>query len=91
MSELEREKILVFTPSRSLGGKRIVCHDDRYIVKLATETDGVIVSNDTYRQLATESQDYRKTIEERLLMYSFVNDRLVSLQCDKFRKCALKN
>lgn len=76
MSELEREKILVFTPSRKIGGKRIVCYDDRYIVKLAAETDGVIVSNDTYRDLIAESPDFRKAIEERLLMYSFVNDRL---------------
>ena len=77
MSELEQEKILVFTPSRRIGGKRIVCHDDRYIVKLAAETDGVIVSNDTYRDLAAERQDFRKVIEERLLMYSFVSDRLI--------------
>ena len=54
-----------------------MCHDDRYIVKLAAETDGVIVSNDTYRDLAAENQDFCKAIEERLLMYSFVNDRLL--------------
>jgi len=80
MSELEREKILVFTPSRKVGGKRIVCYDDRYIVKLAAETDGVIVSNDTYRDLAAESPNYRKAIDERLLMYTFVSDRLTSLR-----------
>ena len=79
MSELEREKILVFTPSRKVGGKRIVCYDDRYIVKLAAETGGVIVSNDTYRDLAAENPSYRKAIDERLLMYSFVNDRLSSV------------
>lgn len=78
MSQLEQEKILVFTPSRKIGGKRVVCYDDRYIVKLAAETDGVIVSNDTYRDLYAESLDFRKTIDERLLMYSFVNDRLLS-------------
>jgi len=74
--ELELQKILVFTPSRKIRGKRIVCHDDRYIVKLAVDTDGVIVSNDTYRDLVSECQEFRKAIEERLLMYSFVNDRL---------------
>jgi len=76
MLELELQKILVFTPSRKIRGKRIVCHDDRYIVKLAVDTDGVIVSNDTYRDLVSECQEFRKAIEERLLMYSFVNDRL---------------
>jgi len=79
MFELEQEKILVFTPSRKIRGKRIVCHDDRYIVKWAAETGGVIVSNDNYRDLSNENEEFRKAIEERLLMYSFVNDR--SLYC----------
>ena len=51
LTELEREKIVVFTPSRRVGGKRVVCYDDRFIIKLAHDTDGVIVSNDTYRDL----------------------------------------
>ena len=53
-----------------------MCHDDRYIVRLAAETDGIIVSNDNYRDLAKENEGFRKAIEERLLMYTFVNDRL---------------
>jgi ribonuclease ZC3H12 len=72
---LERENVLAFTPSRTVGGKRIACHDDRYIVKLASENNGVIVSNDNYRDLAAESPEFRATIEERLLMYTFVDDR----------------
>ena len=56
-------------------GKRIVCHDDRYILNLAAETDGVVVSNDNYRELIMDKPEYRKIIEERILMYSFVNDR----------------
>jgi hypothetical protein len=75
--ELEREKVVVFTPSRMVSGKRIICHDDRYIVKLALDNGGVIVSNDNYRDLAAECPEFRKVIEERLLMYSFVNDRFM--------------
>ncbi|XP_063300555.1 endoribonuclease ZC3H12A [Pelobates fuscus] len=74
LTELEKKKILVFTPSRSVGGKRLVCYDDRFIVKLAVKCDGIIVSNDTYRDLQSEKPDWKKFIEERLLMYSFVND-----------------
>ena len=73
--QLEREGLLTFTPSRYVGRKRLVCYDDRYVIKLAVETDGIIVSNDTYRDLLQENPDYRKAIEERLLMFSFVNDR----------------
>ena len=73
--ELEKEGHLHFTPSRQAMGKRIVCHDDRYILNLAAETDGVVVSNDNYRELIMDKPEYRKIIEERILMYSFVNDR----------------
>jgi ribonuclease ZC3H12 len=53
----------------------MVCYDDRYILKLASEIDGIVVSNDNYRDLAQESPEFRKVVEERILMYSFVNDR----------------
>ncbi|XP_054855770.1 endoribonuclease ZC3H12A [Eublepharis macularius] len=77
LRDLEKKKILVFTPSRRVGGKRVVCYDDRFIVKLAYESDGIIVSNDTYRDLQTERPEWKKFIEERLLMYSFVNDKFM--------------
>ncbi|KAM3614137.1 uncharacterized protein V6R79_010657 [Siganus canaliculatus] len=77
LMELEKRKILVFTPSRRVGGKRVVCYDDRFIVKLAYESEGVIVSNDTYRDLQGERPEWKKCIEERLLMYSFVNDKFM--------------
>ncbi|XP_028858777.1 probable ribonuclease ZC3H12D isoform X1 [Denticeps clupeoides] len=74
LSELERKKILVFTPSRCVNGKRIVCYDDRYIVELAFNSGGIIVSNDNYRDLQIEKPQWKKFIEERLLMYTFAND-----------------
>lgn len=77
LAELERERMLVFTPSRLVGGKRMVCYDDRYILKLAAEIDGIVVSNDNYRDLCQESTEFRKVVEERILMYSFVNDRFM--------------
>ncbi|KAM5248656.1 endoribonuclease ZC3H12A [Ctenodactylus gundi] len=77
LRELEKKKILVFTPSRRVGGKRVVCYDDRFIVRLAYESDGIVVSNDTYRDLQSERQEWRRFIEERLLMYSFVNDKFM--------------
>jgi ribonuclease ZC3H12 len=69
--------MLVFTPSRQVGGRRLVCYDDRYILRLAAETDGIVVSNDNYRDLVSENPEYRKIVEERILMYSFVNDRFM--------------
>ncbi|KAL1494071.1 hypothetical protein ABEB36_009727 [Hypothenemus hampei] len=77
LAELERERLLVFTPSRLVGGRRMVCYDDRYILKLAAQTDGIVVSNDNYRDLCQESAEFRKVIEEQILMYSFVNDHFM--------------
>ncbi|KAM4865591.1 putative ribonuclease ZC3H12D [Thomomys bottae] len=77
LEELERQEVLVYTPSRKVNGKRVVCYDDRYIIKLAYEKDGVIVSNDNYRDLQSENPEWRWFIEQRLLMFSFVNDRFM--------------
>ncbi|KAM4698994.1 putative ribonuclease ZC3H12C [Discoglossus pictus] len=77
LRKLEKEKILVFTPSRRVQGRRVVCYDDRFIVKLAFESEGIIVSNDNYRDLANEKPEWKKFIDERLLMYSFVNDKFM--------------
>lgn len=74
LDELERRNILVYTPSRCVNGKRVVCYDDRYIVKLAYNSDGIIVSNDNYRDLQLENLKWKRFIEERLLMYTFAND-----------------
>ncbi|XP_072218931.1 probable ribonuclease ZC3H12D [Leuresthes tenuis] len=77
LHELERRKILVYTPSRCVNGKRVVCYDDRYIIKLAFDSDGIIVSNDNYRDLQTENPQWKKFIEERLLMYTFANNKFM--------------
>uniref|UniRef100_A0A3Q2ZGR7 Zinc finger CCCH-type containing 12A n=2 Tax=Kryptolebias marmoratus TaxID=37003 RepID=A0A3Q2ZGR7_KRYMA len=75
LRELEKKKVLVFTPSRRVAGKRVVCNDDCFIVKHAYESDGVVVSNDMYRDLQGVNPDWKRFIEERLLMYSFVNNK----------------
>lgn len=77
LAQLEKEGLLVFTPSRHIGGRRMVCYDDRYVLRLAVDSDGIVVSNDNYRDLVNESPEFKKIVEDRLLMYSFVNDRFM--------------
>ncbi|XP_061597995.1 endoribonuclease ZC3H12A-like isoform X2 [Cololabis saira] len=77
LRDLEKKKILVFTPSRRVAGKRVVCNDDCFIVKHAFESDGIMVSNDMYRDLQGEKPKWKRFIEERLLMYSFVNNKFM--------------
>lgn len=75
--ELESKKYLVFTPSRHVAGKRVVCNDDCYIVQLAYDLDGIVVSNDMYRDLQRDKPEWKRFIDDRLLMYSFVNDKFM--------------
>ena len=78
LKRLEADGILVWTPSRQVNSGRIIkCYDDRYIIKHASETDGVIVSNDNFKDLMSESHEWKKVIEQRLLMYTFVDDKFM--------------
>ena len=73
LNQLEQDGVLSFTPSRRIQGKLVQCYDDRFIVKLAMEVDGVIVSNDHFRDLQEEAPEWQGFIERRLLMYTFAN------------------
>uniref|UniRef100_A0A1I7WVD2 C3H1-type domain-containing protein n=1 Tax=Heterorhabditis bacteriophora TaxID=37862 RepID=A0A1I7WVD2_HETBA len=77
LDELDLQGRIVWTPSRRINGRRIVCHDDKYILKTADEKDAVVVSNDEYRDLVRENPHYRRVVENRLLMYSFVDGRFM--------------
>lgn len=73
LKRMENNGMLVLTPSREINGQTISSYDDRFIVQYAGSSGAVVVSNDNYRDLMSESLEMRKTVEERLLMYNFVN------------------
>ncbi|XP_061447066.1 protein KHNYN-like [Rhineura floridana] len=72
--ELQNLSILSVTPSRKIDGKGIVPYDDRFMLKLAEQTNGVIVTNDQFRDLAKESKKWVRIIKESLLQYIFVGN-----------------
>ena len=74
LGKLEREGVLHFTPSRRIANRRIVCYDDRFILNLASERQGVVVSTDQFRDLIDEKAEWREIVEKRLLMFTFVDD-----------------
>jgi predicted nucleic acid-binding protein len=55
LDKLEKDHILIYTPSNS--------YDDRYILETAVHYNAVIVSNDKYRDLFAESADYKRQAE----------------------------
>lgn len=72
--ELEKKNQVYYTPSKRVGTKRIVCDDDSYMLKLAVAKNGIIVSNDNFKRFLNHSEDFKLVIEERVLMYSFIDD-----------------
>lgn len=77
LNELKEDGHLVFTPSRRINNRLIAAYDDRFVLELAEREEGIIVSNDQYRDLMQEKYSWRKIIEERLLLFSFVGDNFM--------------
>ncbi|XP_022837413.1 NEDD4-binding protein 1-like isoform X2 [Spodoptera litura] len=74
---LERQGLVVFTPSREIKGRNCVPYDDRYILQCAAEFDGVVVSGDNYRDLINENKRWRYVIENRVLPFTWVNNMIM--------------
>ncbi|KAJ8708648.1 hypothetical protein PYW08_010030 [Mythimna loreyi] len=74
---LERQGMVVYTPSREIQGKACVPYDDRYILQCAAEFDGVVVSGDNYRDLINENKRWRYIIENRVLPFTWVNNMIM--------------
>ncbi|OTF80029.1 hypothetical protein BLA29_006564, partial [Euroglyphus maynei] len=75
--KLEQDGLLYFTPSRNVSGRILASYDDRYILNHALKNDAIIVSNDLYRDLVVDNNEYKKLVDERLLMYLFVDDEFM--------------
>ncbi|XP_030395397.1 protein KHNYN isoform X1 [Gopherus evgoodei] len=74
LTQLQDLSLLSLTPSRQVAGKRITSYDDRFMLRLAEETNGVIVTNDQLRDLMQESKKWIRIIKERLLQFTFVGN-----------------
>ncbi|CAN0366692.1 unnamed protein product [Lampetra fluviatilis] len=74
LTKLEELGLLSFTPCRMFEGRRITTHDDRFMLHLADNTDGIIVTNDNFREFTTELISWREIVKTRILPYTFVGD-----------------
>lgn len=63
LDELEQSGHLCYTPSRFVQNKLIVPYDDRFILKTAAHYNGIIVSNDNYRDLIHENKDWKRIVD----------------------------
>ena len=44
------------------------------MLKLAISNGGIIVSNDNFKRFINQSEEFKQIVEERVLMYSFIDD-----------------
>ena len=67
----------IFSHARHAGNKLIRGDDDLYILQVAHEIDGIVLSNDQYRQYWDTQPMYREIIEKRLIQPLFVHNKLI--------------
>lgn len=73
--EMEQKNQLNYAPYKRVGSKRIETDDDIIKLKTAANNGGVIVSNNDFKKyLNHQYEDFKKVIEQRVLMYSFIDD-----------------
>ncbi|KAF2880356.1 hypothetical protein ILUMI_25819 [Ignelater luminosus] len=77
LRSLNQRQLVIFTPSREVNRRRITPYDDRYIIQYANSCEGIVVSNDNFRDILREKPQWRSTIEKRILMYTWVGDVLM--------------
>ncbi|XP_012880917.1 PREDICTED: protein NYNRIN [Dipodomys ordii] len=72
LTKLHSLKMLSITPSQLENGKKITTCDYRFMVKLAEETDGVIVTNEQIHVLMNNSK--KVMVTDRLLPFTFAGN-----------------
>ncbi|XP_006835442.1 PREDICTED: protein NYNRIN [Chrysochloris asiatica] len=72
LTKLHSLKMLSITPSQLENGKKITTYDYRFMVKLAEETDGVIVTNEQIHVLMNSSK--KLMVKDRLLPFTFAGN-----------------
>lgn len=74
LEELYKAGDVLLAPSKNLPGQRSSSYDDRLIISVAEKFDGVIISNDNFRDLLAESDSWKKIIESRVIGYTWAMD-----------------
>ncbi|VVC43700.1 Ribonuclease Zc3h12a-like, NYN domain [Cinara cedri] len=77
INKLDKKGHICFTPSRKVQNKRMTCYDDRIILDYANKCGAVVISNDYYRDLYDENEEFKHIIENRQVMITFARDEIL--------------
>ena len=71
LEEFKEKRIIVEASSRKLDGQRLQLDDDTLALDIALDTDGIIISFDTFRNHFDNSTTYRTVIKEQVIEPTF--------------------
>lgn len=74
LEELYKNGDVLLAPSKNLPGQRSSSYDDRLLISVAEKFDGVVISNDNFRDLLTENDSWKKIIKTRVIGYTWAMD-----------------
>ena len=68
LDDLEKSGILFYSPSRRTNTRKWDCYDDIFIVDIAARKQGIVVSNDNYRDvLKLRNEEFNEQIKNRYI------------------------
>lgn len=78
--DMESKSQIHYTPNKRVGAKRIDPDEDIVKLQFAHSKGGIIVSNNNFKKYLNHSEDFKKVIEEAVLMYSFIDDTFMPVE-----------
>lgn len=84
LQQLFKDGKIVLTPCKNLPGIHTASYDDRFIFTLAEKFDAAIISNDNYRDMATEKPGLKKNILYFVLFFVVV---IILMFCRMEKNC----
>lgn len=73
LEELYKKGDILLAPSKNLPGQKSSSYDDRLIISVAEKFDGVIISNDNFRDLMEENDCRFTFISHRIFYLQFIS------------------
>lgn len=78
LATFENKGLLFYAPSRQVNKVNVIqSDDDLFILKTAKELDGIVLSNDQFRQQKSTHPEYKEVIEKRLIQPRFIRGKLI--------------
>uniref|UniRef100_A0A336MYG1 CSON009582 protein n=2 Tax=Culicoides sonorensis TaxID=179676 RepID=A0A336MYG1_CULSO len=76
LEKLHGQGKILLTPCKNLPGQVSASYDDRFILEVAERCDAAIISNDNYKDLLKEKEEWKNIITSRVIGFMFCGDQI---------------